>query len=95
MKHTGATFSVTPVETSTSLLEAVDCAFEWFKNKNCLMEAMSLLACPKFWPGVGDCPSPCLSQDALWHFLEDIPEALTVLAISTLPIWKTEGQILV
>ncbi len=33
---TGATVSVTPVESSTSLREAVDYAFQWFQNKKCL-----------------------------------------------------------
>ncbi len=41
MRLTGATLSVDPLELSTSLREAVDCAFRWFKIKQCLFLLMT------------------------------------------------------
>ncbi len=72
MRLTGATKSVAPVETSTSLREAVDYAFRWFQNKKCLFLVDDL------WPTKA-CPTGYLSE--LQQLLRESPESR--MAVST------------
>ncbi len=72
MRLTGATVSVAPVESSTSLREAVDYAFQWFQNKKCLLLIDDL------WPTEA-CPTGYLFE--LRQLLRESPESR--MAVST------------
>ncbi len=84
MRLTGAIESVGPVESSTSLREAVDYAFRWFQNKKCLFLIDDL------WPTEA-CPTGYLSE--LQQLLRESPESRMAVSTRSVNIAVGAGSI--
>ncbi len=84
MRLTGATESVAPVESSTSLREAVDYACQWFQNKTCLFLMDDL------WPTAA-CPTGYLSE--LQQLLRESPGSRMAVSIRSVRIALSAGSI--
>ncbi len=84
MRLTGATVSVASVESSTSLREAVDYAFQWFQNRQCLFLIDDI------WP-TSACPTGYLSD--LQQLLRESPESRIAVSTRSVNIAVEAGSI--